>query len=70
MADKQPYDWKHMQTTLDGIMLAWSKEPYLRLGQLLMNSSIGVLPTWDGPPDLFYVEDEALVKMVSDFADK
>lgn len=69
MADKQPYDYPHMKRTLDSLMVAWRMNPYLRLGQLLMNAGTGVLPTHDGPPDLFYVEDDNLAKMVMKYSE-
>lgn len=69
MPDKQPYDYNHMKRTLDSLMVAWKAQPYLRLGQLLMNAAIGVIPTQDGPPDLFSVEDDELSRMVIKYSD-
>lgn len=62
--DKKPYDRKHMVEVLDTIMLKWHDNPYLRLGQLLVNAT--------GVNDIFYVEDHILVNKVRGFqrADK
>lgn len=54
--NKQPFDRNHMTTVLDTILVAWSKDPYQRLGQLLVNA-IRV-------NDLFYVEDTLMVEKV------
>ena len=69
MVDKQPYDFNHMKRTLDSLMVAWSMNPYLRLGQLLMNAGTRVLPTQDGSPDLFYIEDDKLAAMALKYSE-
>jgi hypothetical protein len=70
MADKQPYDYRHMKTTLDSLMLAWAKQPYLRLGQLLMNAGKVSLPTHGGPPDLFSIQDDDLARIVIKYVEE
>lgn len=40
----------------------WNNNPYLRFGQLLGNVVSG-----EGDIDLYYIQDEALVKKLSDF---
>jgi hypothetical protein len=48
---------------LERLEAASSKVPYLRLGQLLMNSmAVG--------QDLYYLNDEKLVKAVETYVDK
>jgi len=45
---------------------AWSESPDLRLGQLLVNA---VRPT--GPcPEIFYIEDDVLVRKLSELRDQ
>lgn len=66
MADKQPYDYRHMKTMLDSLMLAWAQQPYLRLGQLLTNAACD--PNDHG--DLFSIEDDELARIVIKFAEE
>lgn len=55
----QPYSRKHMIEVLDSILVIWNKNPYLRLGQLLVNAT--------GINDLFYIEDHEVVNKVMDW---
>jgi hypothetical protein len=70
MPDKQPYDYAHMKRMLDSLMVAWKKNPYLRLGQLVVNAvghrSLG--QPLNGP-DLFYIENDELASAVIKFSE-
>ena len=56
-------DPNRIESVLKRIGTMWSLCPDLRLGQLLVNSSI----MSGGTSDIFYVEDEDLVKIVEKF---
>ena len=66
---QQPRDHKHMSRVLDSLMVAWKMNPYLRFGQLLMNAGMELVDTYDGAPDLFYIEDEVLAQGVIRFSE-
>lgn len=51
---------------LDRLLVVWQHFPTLRLGQLIDNARVAAKVC----PDLFYLEDEALAKVVEDFVSR
>lgn len=57
-------DITRIPRTLEILEHYWLKVPDWRLGQLIEN-----LKDFSGKPDLFYVEDDELIKIIEDFFD-
>ena len=57
-------DIARIPRTLEILEHYWLKVPDWRLGQLIEN-----LKDFSGKPDLFYVEDDELIKIIEDFFD-
>ena len=55
-------DITRIPRTLEILEHYWLKVPDWRLGQLIEN-----LKDFSGKPDLFYVEDDELIKIIEDF---
>jgi hypothetical protein len=55
-------DHKYMTRVLDRLLGAWTKQPELRLGQLLVDANTSF--------DIFYVEDEKLAQQTLEFAEQ
>jgi hypothetical protein len=62
-------DWQRMKLVLDNIMVVWKSMPELRLCQLIANA-IGHGADLENSFDIFYVEDEDLVKYLHNFKEK
>lgn len=52
------------RVVIERLYECWLKQPELRLGQLIVNATYEV---HQRSGDIFYVEDEELVKLVEDF---
>lgn len=57
-------DPARIEPVLDAIRRVWEQSPDLRLGQLLVNAVNPPEPC----PELFYIEDEKLVRKVEEFS--
>ncbi len=57
---RPPRDGARIPLVLEAIRKVWQKQPDLRLGQLLMNTLVTAGPC----PELFYTEDDTLVKLL------
>ena len=55
MAARDPH---RIDTIINSLRAAWHRNPELRLGQLVSNLAVGVIPGSGGDP--FYIEDEVL----------